>query len=56
MFILYRDSGDGGCYTKLFAAGRIKAIASKSYPLAQAPQAFADLVAGQVFGKLVLTA
>jgi NADPH:quinone reductase-like Zn-dependent oxidoreductase len=56
MFILYRDSGDGGCSTKLFAAGRIKAIASKSYPLAEAQQALAYLVAGQVFGKLVLTA
>ena len=39
---------------ELFAAGRIKAIVSKSYPLAEAPQALADLVAGRVFGKLVL--
>ena len=40
--------------TSLFAAGRIKAIASKSYTLSDAPQALADLVAGRVFGKLVL--
>ncbi len=41
--------------TGLFAAGRIKAIVSRSYPLSEAPQALADLVAGRVFGKLVLT-
>ena len=41
--------------TELFAAGRLKAIVSKSYPLAEAQQAMADLVAGRVFGKLVLT-
>jgi NADPH:quinone reductase-like Zn-dependent oxidoreductase len=40
--------------TKLFAAGKIKSIISKSYPLADAQQALADLVAGRVFGKLVL--
>jgi NADPH:quinone reductase-like Zn-dependent oxidoreductase len=40
--------------TQLFTAGRIKAIVSRSYPLAEAPQALADLVAGRVFGKLVL--
>jgi NADPH:quinone reductase len=38
----------------LFAAGKIRAIVSKSYPLAQAVTALADLVAGRVFGKLVL--
>jgi NADPH2:quinone reductase len=38
----------------LFAAGHIKAVVSKSYPLPDAPQALADLVAGKVFGKLVL--
>jgi NADPH:quinone reductase-like Zn-dependent oxidoreductase len=27
---------------------------SKSYPLREAPHALADLVAGKVFGKLVL--
>jgi NADPH:quinone reductase-like Zn-dependent oxidoreductase len=41
--------------TELFAAGTIKAIVSKVYPLSEAPQALADLVAGRVFGKLVLT-
>ena len=41
--------------TTLFAAGKIKAIVSRSYPLSEAPQALADLVAGRVFGKLVLT-
>jgi len=41
--------------TNLFAAGKIKAIVSKMYPLSDAPQALADLVAGWVFGKLVLT-
>lgn len=40
--------------TQLFTAGRIKAIVSRAYPLAEAPQALADLVAGRVFGKLVL--
>jgi NADPH2:quinone reductase len=40
---------------ELFAAGRLKAVVSKSYPLSEAQQALADLVAGRVFGKLVLT-
>jgi len=40
--------------TRLFAAGKIKSIISKSYPLSDAQQALADLVAGRVFGKLVL--
>lgn len=40
--------------TSLFAAGKLKAVVSKTYPLAEAPQALADLVAGRVFGKLVL--
>lgn len=40
--------------TDLFVLGKIKAIVSKSYPLPEAPQALADLVAGKVFGKLVL--
>ncbi|MGH9427778.1 MAG: quinone oxidoreductase family protein, partial [Terriglobia bacterium] len=39
----------------LFAAGKITAIVSKAYPLSDAQQALADLVAGRVFGKLVLT-
>jgi NADPH2:quinone reductase len=38
----------------LFAAGKIKAVVSKTYPLSDAQQALADLVAGRVFGKLVL--
>ncbi|MBI3304373.1 MAG: zinc-binding dehydrogenase, partial [Deltaproteobacteria bacterium] len=41
--------------TRLFAEGKIKAIVSKSYPLPEAPQALTDLLAGRVFGKLVLT-
>jgi NADPH2:quinone reductase len=41
--------------TGMFAAGKLKAIVSKSYPLPEAQQALADLVAGRVFGKLVLT-
>jgi NADPH2:quinone reductase len=41
--------------TRLFAQGKIKAVVSQSYPLSQAPQALADLLAGKVFGKLVLT-
>ena len=40
--------------TPLFAAGTIKAVVSRAYPLSEAPQALADLVAGYVFGKLVL--
>jgi NADPH:quinone reductase-like Zn-dependent oxidoreductase len=39
----------------LFSEGKIKAVVSKAYPLAGAPQALADLVASKVFGKLVLT-
>lgn len=41
--------------TRLFAEGKIKAIVSKSYPLSEAQPALADLLAGKVFGKLVLT-
>jgi NADPH:quinone reductase len=40
--------------TPLFAAGKLKAVVSKSYPLGEAPAAMADLLAGRVFGKLVL--
>jgi NADPH2:quinone reductase len=39
---------------RLFSAQKIKAVVSKSYPLAEAGVALADLVAGRVFGKLVL--
>jgi len=38
-----------------FSEGKIKAVVSKSYPLAQAAKALEDLVAARVFGKLVLT-
>jgi NADPH2:quinone reductase len=40
--------------TGLFSAGKLKAVVSKTYSLAEAQQALADLVAGRVFGKLVL--
>jgi NADPH:quinone reductase-like Zn-dependent oxidoreductase len=39
---------------ELFTGGRIKAIISRAYPLSETQQALADLVAGRVFGKLVL--
>jgi NADPH2:quinone reductase len=39
----------------LFSEGKIKAVVSKSYPLADAAKALEDLVAAKVFGKLVLT-
>ena len=39
----------------MFSGGKLKAIVSKTYPLAEAQQALTDLVAGRVFGKLVLT-
>ena len=38
----------------LFTNGTIKAVISRAYPLAEAQQALGDLVAGRVFGKLVL--
>ncbi len=41
--------------TRLFSEGKIKAVVSKSYPLADAPKAMEDLLASRVFGKLVLT-
>ena len=40
--------------TGLFASGKLKAVISKTYALSEAQQALADLVAGRVFGKLVL--
>jgi NADPH2:quinone reductase len=39
----------------LFSEGKIKAVVSKSYPLAQTATALDDLMASRVFGKLVLT-
>jgi NADPH:quinone reductase-like Zn-dependent oxidoreductase len=39
---------------RLFADGKIKAVVSKSYPLADASRAMEDLLASKVFGKLVL--
>jgi NADPH:quinone reductase len=41
--------------SNLFSEGQIKAIVSKSYPLAEAATAMGDLLAARVFGKLVLT-
>lgn len=38
----------------LFADQKVKAMVHKSYPLVEAQQALRDLVAGKVFGKLVL--
>jgi NADPH:quinone reductase-like Zn-dependent oxidoreductase len=40
--------------TPLFADGTVKVVVHKSYPLAEAQEALRDLVAGRVFGKLVL--
>ncbi len=40
--------------TSLFAAGKIKAIVHQTYALSEAKQALQDLVASNVFGKLVL--
>jgi NADPH:quinone reductase-like Zn-dependent oxidoreductase len=40
--------------TPMFAAGKLKAVISKTYPLAEAQTALADLVAGRVFGKLAI--
>jgi NADPH:quinone reductase-like Zn-dependent oxidoreductase len=40
--------------THLLADGSIKAVVSRTYPLAEAKDALGDLVAGRVFGKLVL--
>jgi NADPH:quinone reductase-like Zn-dependent oxidoreductase len=39
----------------LFSQNKLRAVVSKSYPLAEAPTALGDLVAARVFGKLVLT-
>jgi NADPH:quinone reductase-like Zn-dependent oxidoreductase len=38
----------------LFSEGKLKAVVSKSYPLAEAARAMEDLLAAKVFGKLVL--
>jgi NADPH2:quinone reductase len=45
----------GKALSNLFAEEKIKAVVSKSYPVSEAQQALADLLAGKVFGKLVLT-
>jgi NADPH:quinone reductase-like Zn-dependent oxidoreductase len=45
----------GRILSGLFSEGKIKAVVSKSYPLAEAARALDDLVAARVFGKLVLT-
>jgi NADPH:quinone reductase-like Zn-dependent oxidoreductase len=44
----------GNALNKLFAEKRLRVIISKSYALSQAAEALNDLVAGRVFGKLVL--
>lgn len=44
-----------GILSDWFGEGRIKAVVSKSYPLAEAATAMKDLLAAKVFGKLVLT-
>lgn len=41
--------------SNMFSTGKLKAVVSKTYPLAEAQTALADLVAGRVFGKLTLT-
>ena len=41
--------------TRLFTERKIEAVVSKTYPLSDAPLALSDLLAGKVFGKLVLT-
>jgi NADPH:quinone reductase-like Zn-dependent oxidoreductase len=41
--------------TSMFSAEKLKAVVSKTYLLSEAQVALADLVAGRVFGKLVLT-
>lgn len=40
---------------RLFSEKRLKAVVSKSYPLAAAHEAIEDLMGARVFGKLVLT-
>ena len=40
---------------RLFGEGKLKAVVSKSYSLADAPKAIEDMMAARVFGKLVLT-
>jgi NADPH:quinone reductase-like Zn-dependent oxidoreductase len=40
--------------TPLFATGALKAVIHKKYPLPAAPEALEDLLAGRVFGKLIL--
>lgn len=40
--------------TRLFVAGTIRAVVSRTYPLAEAGPAMNDLLAGKVIGKLVL--
>jgi len=39
----------------LFSEGKIKAVVSKTYPVAEAAKAMHDLLEARVFGKLVLT-
>ena len=44
----------GRSLNELFQERKIKVVVSKSYSLSQAGEALKDLVAGRVFGKLVL--
>ena len=44
----------GSSLNKLFQERKLKVVISKSYSLSQAGEALKDLVAGRVFGKLVL--
>jgi NADPH:quinone reductase len=53
-----RDPGLGPAMEELFSlvrSGRLRPVIGASYPLAQAPQAHADLLARRTTGKLVLT-
>jgi NADPH2:quinone reductase len=43
-----------GALTPLFSSGALKAIIHKTYPLSAATEALGDLLAGRVFGKLIL--
>lgn len=44
----------GASLNQLFEQKKLKVVVSKSYPLSQAGEALTDLLAGRVFGKLVL--
>jgi NADPH2:quinone reductase len=53
-----RHPGLGPALEELFSlvrSGRLRPVIGASYPLAQAPQAHADLLSRRTTGKLVLT-